>query len=98
MQQLLRVRHHLNFAEWFIVIVVPAMIIVAIRYVAVFYIGLAIMLIILAYCGVISYEYLRLKKVNKRRRKHFEQSRFHSFAMIAYGAGALIFAITFLLR
>lgn len=98
MQQLLRLRHHLNLAEWFIVFVVPLMIIIAIRFVAVFYIGLAILLVIFAYCSAVGYEHFRLKRVNQKRRKHFEQSRFHSFAMTGYSMVALVLAIAFLMR
>lgn len=98
MQQLLRFRYQLNIAEWVIVVSIPLVMILAIRYVALFYIGLALTLVILAYIFTTLYEYYQLKKINKRRRKNFEHSKFHYSKMILYGLASFVLSFVYLMR
>lgn len=98
MQQLLKFRYQLNLAEWVIVFSIPLVMILAIRYVAVFYIGLALILVMLAYFTATLYEYYQLKRVNRKRRKHFVETRFHYGTMILYGLASFVLSTLYLMR
>lgn len=98
MHQLLRFRYQLNFAEWVIVLAIPLVLIFAIKFVAMFYIGLALILVILAYIVTALFEHVQVKKVNKNRRKHFVKPRFHYGAMLGYGLVSFILSVAYLMR
>ena len=98
MQHLLKLRTQLNVAEWLIVFAIPFVMIVPIRHVAIFYVGLALILVVMAYAGTASYDYSPTSKINQKRRKNLVEPQFHYLKMLLYGLVSFMLSFMYLMR
>ncbi len=88
--------NRLNPVEWFIVLAMPLIVIIAIRFLAAFYIGMTLLGLITAYLVLVAWDYNRYAKIKKQNKRKKVVRKFHFVQTLRYGLLALVLAFIYL--
>lgn len=91
-----RISGVLNPIEWLVVLGTPLLIVVAIRFLAAFYIGISILSIMSCYIVLVAWDYNRAQNLKKQDKRKKVTPRFHFQQTLRYSALALVLAFIYL--
>ena len=95
-QQLHKFNTKLNPVEWFVVFAIPVFLIVAIRFLAVFYIGLSVIILVLFYSLLAALDYRHYQQLKSKHKRKKINTKFNFSQTLRYGLLGLFLAFIYL--